>query len=578
MNKFKYLLAATIVGFSLASCDDDHEPDWSEQTPFDVAVVSASIENGATVPFETDKIEVVYDHPIVLNSLTEITLTNADIESVEIVDKNTLVAHFTLKKNKEYTFNIPARAVAGIGSMTFAPELNITFRTEKSELINASLLDASLTNANATAEAKAVFNMLKANYGVKQLSGAMGEVAWGTGFCDLIKQETGKFPAIVGFDYIHLASSPANWIDYGDITPVKTVWNAGSIPAVTWHWNVPTNKPGVETVWDGDPVVMPGDWSGNLQLTDDAAKAVFAKAVAGAVLTVKTKDVAAGAQGSVKNSSWAGLTSALEYFDITGDYDVTLTQAMVDEIKANGLILSGHDYTVTGVILTIPAGGDLAYDAKSDVFNAANVVVEGTWENQVATADVAKLAGYLKLLQDANIPVLFRPFHEAAGDYTWGDWFWWGNAGVDATKQLWSWLRNKLTNEYGLNNLIWVWTVQTSDEGKLADIAKMRAAYPGDDQVDIVGADLYVDALSNQTEKFEAVYNMVGGKKMVVLAECGNLLDVEEAIADGALWGYFMGWYEQADGAPAFVEWNKNGEWSTVLNNPNVLNQGDLNL
>ena len=46
----------------------------------------------------------------------------------------------------------------------------------------------------------------------------MGEVAWGTAFCDLIKNNSGKFPAIVGFDYIHLASSPSNWIDYGDIT------------------------------------------------------------------------------------------------------------------------------------------------------------------------------------------------------------------------------------------------------------------------------------------------------------------------------------------------------------------------
>ena len=57
----------------------------------------------------------------------------------------------------------------------------------------------------------------------------MGEVAWGTAFCDLIKNNSGKFPAIVGFDYIHLASSPSNWIDYGDITPVQTV----GMPAVS---------------------------------------------------------------------------------------------------------------------------------------------------------------------------------------------------------------------------------------------------------------------------------------------------------------------------------------------------------
>ena len=54
-------------------------------------------------------------------------------------------------------------------------------------------------------------------------------------------------------------------------------------------------------------------------------------------------------------------------------------------------------------------------------FDAANATVEGTWANKVFTSDMAAVAGYLKLLKDAGIPVLWRPFHEAAGK-----WFWWG--------------------------------------------------------------------------------------------------------------------------------------------------------
>lgn len=54
----------------------------------------------------------------------------------------------------------------------------------------------------------------------------MGEVAWSTTFSDMVAEAAGKYPAIVGFDYIHLASSPADWIDYGDITPVKEAWDA----------------------------------------------------------------------------------------------------------------------------------------------------------------------------------------------------------------------------------------------------------------------------------------------------------------------------------------------------------------
>lgn len=148
---------------------------------------------------------------------------------------------------------------------------------------------------------------------------------------------------------------------------------------------------------------------------------------------------------------------------------------------------------------------------------------------------------------------------------------------METTKQLWSWLREKLTVEYGLNNLIWVWTVQTSDEGKPASMTKISEAYPGDDLVDIVGADLYVDPLTNQTSQFEILYNLVKGKKLVALTECGNLLDVESALADGALWSYFMGWYDLDDnGKPAFGEWNTNNEWKTVMDNPLVINRGDV--
>ena len=41
-------------------------------------------------------------------------------------------------------------------------------------------------------------------------------------------------------------------------------------------------------------------------------------------------------------------------------------------------------------------------------------------ENAIIKADLDKVANYLLLLQQANIPVIWRPLHEAAGT-----WFWW---------------------------------------------------------------------------------------------------------------------------------------------------------
>ena len=97
------------------------------------------------------------------------------------------------------------------------------------------------------------------------------------------------------------------------------------------------------------------------------------------------------------------------------------------------------------------------------VFSAANATREGTWENEVVKTDLKKLAGYLKLLRDKGIPVIWRPLHEAAGNiYNYKNgkaWFWWGNDGAEAYKKLWIYIFNYFKKE-GINNLIWVWTTE----------------------------------------------------------------------------------------------------------------------
>ncbi len=583
MKYIKYILPIAALSFALSACNDNDDTYGVQGEGTPAKLVSQSIENGAVLPQGDQSLTLVYDEPVAINQLVTPTINGETVSSwgyaTDAEGNNvttSLVATFTLGVGKSYTLNVPKRAITGINTRAFSEEINISFTSEAPNFSKGNVA-TSLTNANATAEAKALYSSLLSLYGEKQLSGAMGEVAWGTGFCEAVQAQSGKFPAIVGFDYIHLASSPANWIDYGDITPVQTIYNAGSIPAISWHWNVPTSQPGESTVWEGEQA-MPGDWSGYLQLTDDASMTVWKQVTIGTVITVAIKDVASGAQGSFKNgSTWAGFPPAWEYFDISGDsYYMTVSSDNVAEIRENGVIISGHDYTATSVVVTFPSTSDLTCDTTA--FSAANVVIPGTWENTVAEADVEKLAGYLQLLQDANIPVLWRPFHEAAGDYSWGAWFWWGYDGTQATKDLWTWLYDKLTNEYGLNNLIWVWTMQTSDAGSLAAVSQLQDAYPGDAYVDMVGADLYEDALSNQSEKFQLLNSAVNGKKIVALTECGNLLDPDAAYEKGALWSFFMGWYELDNGTPTIGAsgWNTNGEWSTVLNNPLVANQGEF--
>lgn len=573
MNKIKYLFMAASLATFLVACDDDHKPEWDEPSPYEITATAMSVTEGATVSVTTDVISVTYDRPIILNQAVSVTLNGEPVET-SIVDGNTLESKVSLTKGKAYTFEIPARAITAPNAMTFAPAVVINFNAESAPALDKSKIATSPVNPNASAEAKKLYSFMLENYGVKQLSGAMGEVAWGTAFSDLVANAAGKYPAIVGFDYIHLASSPANWIDYGDITPVQNVWNAGSIPTVTWHWNVPMQ------MWTGEYEI--GDWT-NVRIDKEEmplSMDIWQYAQDGTTIRVTFKDAAADAQGSLKGSDWNALMPATEYFDLTdaektaGEYKIRLNAEAAAKVKEGGIIVSGQNYTVTGVYFDLTCRDTQRFKG----FDASKVLVSGTRENAVATADVAKLAGYLKLLKDANIPVLFRPFHEASGDFTWGSWFWWGNSGTEVTNDLWKWLYKTLTDDYGLNNLIWVWTMQTSDEGKLATVAQVKSAYPGDEYVDIVGADIYADALSDQTDQFALINQAVDGKKIVALSETGNLLDVEAQLTENCLWSYFMGWYEQDGNGPGFLTWNKNNEWSTVLNNPAVLNRGDFSL
>src|SRR5580698_7747205 len=65
------------------------------------------------------------------------------------------------------------------------------------------------------------------------------------------------------------------------------------------------------------------------------------------------------------------------------------------------------------------------------------------------------IAGYLKQLQDAHVPVLWRPYHEMNGD-----WFWWGGrTGQYSTIALYRQIYDRLVNFHHLNNLVWVWSM-----------------------------------------------------------------------------------------------------------------------
>ncbi len=141
--------------------------------------------------------------------------------------------------------------------------------------------------------------------------------------------------------------------------------------------------------------------------------------------------------------------------------------------------------------------------------------------------DIDNIAKQLQIMQEAGVPILWRPLHEASGG-----WFWWGAEGADTYKKLYILLYDKLTNEYGLNNLIWVWNGQNPDW------------YPGDEYVDIVGMDIYAGehVYTSQINMFLENVAYSNGNKMVVLSENGTMIDPDLSVRDGAMWGFFCVW------------------------------------
>ena len=555
----KWMLSL-IAAFTFASCDTDVDHDIpAVDAP---VLVSTTPESGAAkVKTGEITIEVKYDKNIFFatDNLSEIKFTGGELISADVLGASNIL---TVKVNvpgreTACSLSIPEGIVTGPNQMP-APAVSVQFSTVA--------LDKALVAASS-AKAVKLYNYLLDNFETKTLSAMMANVAWNTEMSEKVYGWTGKYPAINCFDYVHLPASVAgaDWINYGDITPVKDWSDKGGIVAAMWHWNVPKKAVGEASstqIWEGE-TVMPGDWSGNVQMTDDAAKAVFADAQVGQVIRVAVKDVAEGAQGSFKNSGWSEIASGTDYFDIFGDYTLVITEDVLKSLQEGGLIIGGHDYTAVAVYLenngtALDPNKDYAFYKADTEFDATNATVEGTWENKVFTEDLKNAAAYLKLLRDADIPVLWRPFHEAAGG-----WFWWGKDAA-SFKSLWIAMFNYFKTE-GLDNLIWVWTTEGND----ADW------YPGDQYVDIVGRDVYNKETADCVSEYTSIAENYGNK-IVSLSECGTVGLISEQWASGARWSWFMPWYDgtNEDGSP--VVHADEAWWKDAMNQEFVVSRDEL--
>lgn len=423
----KYLLL-TVIACCLVACSDDSE-NGKEEIPAPALVSSLPAAGADNIAISNGNLtlSLVFDQDIKFPATDKdrISLGEAIVREATANGKTLTLQAGGVTGGKTYTLFIPKGIIQG--AATYNNDLSISFTTTP-EMVELK----SPCDKQATEKTKKLYTYLLSVYGEKTLSSTMANVNWNNTEAENVYKLTGKYPAMNGYDFIHIHYSPANWIDYSDITPVAEWADAGGLVSLMWHMMVPKNE-------------------------------------------------------------------------------------------------HSSEYT---------------YTPAETSFRASNIFIDGTWENIFFYQQMDKVCNTLKQLQQADIPALWRPFHEAAGNrYRGGDaWFWWGDEGAEVYVELWKRMYGYF-QEKGIHNLIWVWTTQTGDS----------PYYPGDNYVDIIGRDLYGETATNTYQQWNTV-NTEYPEKMIALSECGNRLNgqsivskqaiIPEQWSKGCRWLYFMPWYD----------------------------------
>lgn len=198
-------------------------------------------------------------------------------------------------------------------------------------------------------------------------------------------------------------------------------------------------------------------------------------------------------------------------------------------------------------------------------FRPGYAMVEGTPEHRVFMHDLEQVADLLLEYQEAGIPVVWRPYHEAAGNSANtgngdGAWFWWGTDGPGAYIRLWRYTHDYLQSR-GIHNLIYVWTSQLND----------HTWYPGDEYVDIVARDNYDEDSADHNSRVSDFHTLriLFPNKMLALAECSYLPSAESMVRDNAIWLYAAPWAGES-----YVPQNNSAEFlREFLSDPAVVSR-----
>ena len=234
-----------------------------------------------------------------------------------------------------------------------------------------------------------------------------------------------------------------------------------------------------------------------------------------------------------QESTWMGSPEyEMDYiYEVTGELPAIRGLDFING-DFNGVVERSIEWWERGGIVSIcwhwgtPPNG-VGYESSKGKIDLEEALTVGSELHEGMLAQMDRAAEALLELQEAGVPVLWRPFHEFDGT-----WFWWGKGGRDAFIELWRLMYDRYTDHHGLNNLIWV--LGFADDTK-------SGWYPGDEYVDIAAGDTYKGG--TQLKMYDRLVKIFGEERPVAFHECGDIPDVEKAFEEGALWSWFLTWH-----------------------------------
>jgi mannan endo-1,4-beta-mannosidase len=249
-------------------------------------------------------------------------------------------------------------------------------------------------------------------------------------------------------------------------------------------------------------------------------------------------------------------------FSAGEDKDSTLSRpAMIEEVERqyrNGAVIALTWHAVKPTEDEPVTFHDSVQGHLTD-YEWKELLTPGSPLNLRWCAQVDVIAGYLRQLRDAHVPVLFRPYHEMGGD-----WFWWGGRpGKDGSAALYRQIYDRFVNVHHLDNLVWVWNGNNpgSKGEAFADY------YPGPEYADVVSIDVYGEF---KQKYYDDALALAAGKP-IALAEVGGLPS-PEVLEQQPRWTYFMAWSE-------FIQDGNSLELANaVYHGPRALNRDDPRL